>query len=258
MGRQKSCPACGGKAVYRLADGRQQCRKCRQRWSVHGRRSRLAEESRQGIARLFWRMVPAARGAAVLGINRKTLQRHYHGLRTALARRSEQELSRILRVWLRRGWLQTAGPASVPLEHIAFWILRGEKGFHVLFPEQKEATYFLQKNIAIPACAVVKAPDALALRNKELDKFRQQSLPGANSTPLEHLAIGVERLERFWLLARRRLSIYRGGSKKNFVLFIREMEFRFNYRVEREALRRLMATAVGPCEKTSAIRGDQS
>jgi hypothetical protein len=243
--------------LYQLADGRQQCRKCRHRWSVGRRRSRLAEESRRGIARLFWRMIPAARGAAILGVNRKTLQRHYHGLRSALARRSELELARILRVWLRNGWL-TAGQEAIPLEHIVFWIIRGEKGFHVLFPEQKEATFFLQKKVAIPACAVVKAPDALALRNLELEKFRQQSLPETVPPPLEQLAAGGERLERFWYLARRRLSIYRGGSKKNFALFVREMEFRFNYRVEREALMRLVATGVVPCEQTSAIRGDQS
>lgn len=42
----------------------------------------------------------------------------------------------------------------------------------------------------------------------------------------------INGIENFWGYAKRRLKMYHGGYKKNFKLFMREMEFRFNHRAD--------------------------
>jgi transposase len=40
----------------------------------------------------------------------------------------------------------------------------------------------------------------------------------------------IEGIEKFWEFAKRRLKMYHGGFERNFTLFMREMELRFNHR----------------------------
>jgi transposase-like protein len=48
--------------------------------------------------------------------------------------------------------------------------------------------------------------------------------------------VHINGIENFWGYAKRRLRAYHGGFKRNFRLFIREMEFRFNHRDGENAL----------------------
>ena len=40
----------------------------------------------------------------------------------------------------------------------------------------------------------------------------------------------INGIENFWVFAKRRLKMYQCGFKRNFLMFMREMEFRFNHR----------------------------
>ena len=46
----------------------------------------------------------------------------------------------------------------------------------------------------------------------------------------------INGIENFWGFAKRRLKMYHGGFKRNFPLFMREMEFRFNHRDDPEVV----------------------
>ncbi|HUT98430.1 MAG TPA: transposase, partial [bacterium] len=52
----------------------------------------------------------------------------------------------------------------------------------------------------------------------------------------------INGIENFWGYAKRRLKVYHGGFKRNFDLFIREMEFRFNHRGDQNVLKYLQDT----------------
>jgi len=47
-------------------------------------------------------------------------------------------------------------------------------------------------------------------------------------------------LLKFWPFARQGLKHYRGGFRKRFGLYLTEMAFRFNYREETPAIKRLL------------------
>jgi hypothetical protein len=69
-----------------VGDGRRQCKRCRAKYTSKRTQYRLDESALWEIARLFWLMVPAARGANKLGINRRTIQVHYGRMREHIAK----------------------------------------------------------------------------------------------------------------------------------------------------------------------------
>ena len=89
------------------------------------------------------------------------------------------------------------------------------------------------------------------LENVELDSivysdgwkaYNKLSLKGFHHRRIKHqeeFANGknhINGLENFWGDAKRRLTAYHGGFKRNFRLFIRERSFRFNHRDAENAL----------------------
>ena len=66
--------------------------------------------------------------------------------------------------------------------------------------------------------------------------YNQVSLDGFHHERIDHskaFASGrnhINGTENFWGFAKRRLKMYHGGFRKNFPLFMKEMEFRFNQR----------------------------
>ena len=57
----------------------------------------------------------------------------------------------------------------------------------------------------------------------------------------------INGIENFWGFAKRRLKMYHGGWKKNFRLFLKEMEFRFNHRNDPDIIDHLCRRVlVGP------------
>jgi hypothetical protein len=79
-----SCPACHFRGSYRLADGRRKCRRCGKKYSPRVRRSHLAPLALKQLALSFWLTVPAATAAVQLGLNVKTVRRHYALMRRGL------------------------------------------------------------------------------------------------------------------------------------------------------------------------------
>jgi len=70
----------------------------------------------------------------------------------------------------------------------------------------------------------------------QLTAHNQIGLDGFHHERIDHskvFATGrnhINGIENFWGFAKRRLKMYHGGFKKNFPLFMKEMEFRFNQR----------------------------
>ncbi len=79
------CPGCRFRGSYKLADGRRKCRRCGRKYSPKLRRSRLAPMLLKQLALFFWLTVPVATAAEKLGINVKTVRRHYGLMRQGIA-----------------------------------------------------------------------------------------------------------------------------------------------------------------------------
>lgn len=222
------CPDCRYNGFNRLADGRYQCRRCRKKYTPRQRKSRLPGKVIREIAGSFWLMAPAASSCGRLGLNRKTIQRYYLILRLRITRNRERILREVFGdVSLAQApfaGLCPAGPARG--EHGRYpvfgTISRGGEVW-VVFPGKSAhagQTAEAQGDCLVPDYWVY-ARDLGAFERKEIDRFACTAGTGR---------------EEFWPFARRRLKRYYGGFKKNFPLFIREMEFRYNHRDDPDAV----------------------
>ncbi len=227
------CPNCGHRAHYKLSDGRRKCKKCRKKFTARPRNRRLAPSTIREIARLFWLMVPAARVARDLGLNRKTVLRYYTLIREGIARDRERELGKLageIEVdeayfgGVRKGERGRGASGKIPV----FGLLKRQGEVRVVFPRRldKVTLYGAIKAHVRPQSWVYsdsyKVYDRLALEGFKHARINHQK-------SFAHKKVHINGIENFWGFAKRRLKLYHGGFKKNFPLFIREMEFRFNH-----------------------------
>ncbi len=241
--RHITCPACSSRQSYHLADGRRKCKRCCKKFTPGPRKSRLPKETLKEIARLFWLMVPAARVASDIGVNEKTVLRHYKLLRERIAKESEEfvcqldgevEVDESYFGGVRKGKRGRGAAGKIPV----FGLLKRQGEVRVVFPEKvdKKTFHGAIKEHVQPQSWVYS--DSFKAYNK-LD------LEGFHHVRINHdktFARGkahINGIENFWGFAKRRLKLYHGGFKKNFPLFMKEMEFRFNHRNDMNAINHL-------------------
>lgn len=208
------CPHCGFGESYSLTDGRGKCKLCKSKFLGRPRKTRISPGHLTQIARAFWHFTTAETGAASIGINRKTMQHHYMLIRSHLSKQRERILNRELGDHvLNVSRLEEKMRRKV---FVIMALLLRHNEVRVLFPRegvQQRATE------VIPDCWICTT-DQRAFENIAIDKL---SVIASHDTVERR-----EKGERFWRYTRERLRKYRGGFRKNFRLFIREMEFRFN------------------------------
>jgi transposase len=228
------CPACGGRQSYKLSDGRRQCKRCRKKFTARSNRNRLSKEPVKEIARLFWLLVPASRVAADLGVNRKTVLRYYTLLRERIALERDKELEQLAGEvevdesyfgGVRKGKRGRGAAGKVPV----FGLLKRNGEVRVVFPERvnRETLHGAIKVHVKPQSWVYS--DGLNLYDRlDIEGFKHVRI--CHDETFGNGKAHINGIENFWGFAKRRLKMYHGGFKKNFPLFIREMEFRFNHR----------------------------
>lgn len=186
-------------------------------------------------------MVPAVSSSSRLGLNRKTIQRYYLILRLRIMKERERSLRELFgEISLDiahfdgffAGGTGNSGHDRSPVFGIvklggeAWVVLPGKIGDSGRPPAAGE------KRI-VPDCWVY-ARNLDAYETKDIDRFSCVTGSGMErqgACPLH----GNDR-EDFWLFAKHRLKKYYGGFKRNFPLFIREMEFRYNHRDDADAV----------------------
>ena len=245
--RHPRCPSCRSRDGYRLGDGRRMCRSCRRKYTPrrHARQAKVGPPTTRELTRLFWLLVPAAAAARDLGVGRKAAVRHYDRLRRVIAADAERELAKLPYGSVevdesyfggyrkgKRGRGAAAGKMPV------FGLLKRKGQVRVLFPER------LDKASLQDAIRANVRPQSWVYSDgyRAYDKLH---LAGFRHVRIDHgqtLGKGrshINGIENFWGFAKRRLKMYHGGWKRNFRLFIREMEFRFNHRHDADPVGRL-------------------
>jgi transposase len=240
--RHVECPRCNYRYHYHCADGRRKCRRCGKLFThrPQGPRNRLGRGKLDEIARLFWLGVPAVRAAKDLGLHRNTTYRYYKRLRERISADREAQLSKLhghieadesYFGGVRQGKRGRGAAGKIPV----FGLLKRGGEVRVILPEccdGEQLVGAIRANVELDS--IVYTDGYKAYNHLSLNGFHHERVNHG-----ETFADGrshINGIENFWGYAKRRLKVYHGGFKRNFHLFIREMEFRFNHRNEQNVL----------------------
>ena len=237
------CPACKSRTTYKLGDGRRKCKRCGKKFSRGSRKPRISKTILKEIVRLFWLMVPAERAARDLGVNRKTVLSHYTRLRTVLRNecdnetepmKGEVEVDESYFGGYRKGIRGRGAAAKIPV----FGLLKRKGQVRVIFPSRLDKKTLQQeiKDHVVPQ-SWVYSDGYRAYDKLDLEGFHHVRID--HSSTLGKGRSHINGIENFWGFAKRRLKMYHGGWKRNFRLFLKEMEFRFNHGNEPDIIDRL-------------------
>lgn len=228
------CPACGHRASYRLSDGRRKCKKCGKKFTARKKTRRLSNVLLKEIARLFWLLVPAARVARDLGVNRNTVMRYYTLIRKGVASEREKELDQLAGEvevdeayfgGVSKGKRGRGAGGKCPV----FGLLKRNGEVRVVFPKRLDrATLHAAIKANVMPQSWVYSDSYRVYDRLDIEGFKHERINHSDS--FANKRVHINGIENFWGFAKRRLKMYHGGFKKNFPLFIREMEFRFNRR----------------------------
>lgn len=195
----------------------------------------MRRDVQEVLIRYFCAGVPARTAAELTGINRNTAILFYHKLREvvfeALAIEApdvfagEIELDESYFGGVRKGKRGRGAAGKVPV----FGLLKRQGRVHVVIvPDARSATL-------LPIIQSKIRPDSVVYT----DSFRSYDV--LDVSEFRHLRINhsvrfvdqrnhINGIENFWSQAKRRLRAYNGIPRQHFHLFIKECEWRFNYR----------------------------
>ncbi|MCL4229737.1 IS1595 family transposase [Candidatus Dependentiae bacterium] len=195
-------------------------------------RSKLTKAQRLKLIEHFVAGSTARTTAAIVGVNKNTAQIFFHRLREIIARNQnfglaftgEVEVDESYFGGRRKGKRGRGAAGKVPV----FGLLkRGGRVFAEIIPDAKSQTL-------IPIIQEKVTPDSIVYTD---------SLPSYNAldvSEFKHLRINHSKLfaekgnhingiENFWNQAKRHMRKFNGVPKKNFRLFLKECEWRFNF-----------------------------
>jgi len=248
--RHVKCPQCGFRGHYRLTDGRRMCRRCRKKFTHRPLRRGLSDWKLEQIAELFWLEVPAARAAKKVGAHPNTVAKYYHRIRQRITEERRRELKKLEGPveadesyfgGVRQGKRGRGAAGKIPV----FGLLKRGGEVRVILPERCDGEQLIGAIMANVELDSIVYTDGYSAYNKlSLKGFHHQRVNHAET--FTDGRSHINGIENFWGYAKRRLKVYHGGFKRNFHLFIREMEFRFNHRNDPDMLTYLKSILLGP------------
>lgn len=195
------CPICHAGAAYHLGDGRRKCRRCGRRYTPCTRCSRLPPSVLRQIALCFWQMVPARQAAGIIGLNRKTVQRHYRMLRVRIGGMGGAGQGKICN-----------DDASGPERPLVALVENGSNIQVIPFPVG--GTY-------APPCALVYSRIDAGVELSDLQLW----ISGVGEEGAR-----ADAFVKFWGFAGRLAKMHRGLCLQGLPLFLQEVAFRYNQR----------------------------
>ena len=208
------------------------------------RRSRLPVNIQRSLLTHFVAGTPARSAALLTGVNRHTVTLYFHKLReTILAALTaeapelmtgEVELDESYFGGHRKGKRGRGAAGKVPV----FGLLkRGDKVHAVVIPNVQRDTLLPIIQARIKPDSVVYTDSYAAYDVLDVSEFRHVRI---NHT--ERFVDGgnhINGIENFWSQAKRHLRRYNGIPRHHFYLYLKECEWRFNYRPTSNLLEQL-------------------
>ncbi len=243
---ERHCPRCGHHVIYDLADGRLRCRDCRYTFTAFNGRwintGNISPSDWIFLARLFVEGLNAFQASEVVGMSYNAVFKAFTAMRFAILARGidapqmfgvETGLSQYIRNKRIRFLPRNAQIDSSPVFGI---IERGGWVFtDIIMGYQYETLFHLNLSFHLP---LARAGNVVYT-----GRFRQyQTLLSCTDKtgayPHIHSPFQPEietAPDSFWRYAMDRLKLYKGITSTRFPLYLKEIEFRYNY-----ALRDLM------------------
>jgi len=199
------------------------------------RRSRLPASIQDELIKHFVAGSTARSAAALAGVNRHTARRYFHKLREVIAARlageapelmsGEIELDESYFGGVRKGKRGRGAAGKVPV----FGLLkRGGKVHVVIIPNARSETL-------VPIIRQRIRPDSIVYTDS-FGAYDVLDVSEFHHVRINHSERFVDRqshingIENFWSQAKRHLRRYNGIPRQHFHLYLKECEWRFNYR----------------------------
>ena len=198
-------------------------------------RCKLSRKTQSALLQFFVAEVTARTAADLVGINRQTAILFYHKIRQVIAARldcfaeemfgGEVELDESYFGGVRKGKRGRGAAGKV----VVFGILkRGGKVYTKVIQDTKTDTLLPIIRRKIVPDSVVYTDSYRSYNALDVSEFHHHRINHSTHFA-EQKHNHINGIENFWSQAKRVLRKYNGISQKNFPLFLKECEFRFNY-----------------------------
>jgi len=198
------------------------------------RRSRIDVGAQLALQALFIAGTPARSAAELVGVNRRTATLYYHKLREVIAARlaeeapdfcGEVEVDESYFGGVRKGRRGRGAAGKVPV----FGLLKRAGRVHVLpIADAKSATLAGIIRQCVQPDSIVYTDSFPSYDVLDVSEFRHMRVN--HSEAFVARGAHINGIENFWSQAKRHLRRYNGIPKAHFALFLKECEWRFNYR----------------------------
>ena len=223
----RECPHCGETHLYQMSDNRFKCHNCFYKYSYKKLRNDFK------ILHYFSLEIPANKTAKDLGIGYKKVRRKYMQYRQEIYDYLQQEFNKL--------------SGEIECDESYFGGRRkGNRGrgaagkikvFGMLERQGKIFTTIVDYVTAETLMNEIKSNSEKGsvfytdkFRSYKSLKFYGKHLTIDHNKYFKNGHRHINGLEGFWSFAKERLLKYHGVSKNNFLLYLKEMEFRYNYR----------------------------
>jgi transposase len=211
------------------------------------RRSRLPATIQQALIVQFVAGTPARTAAELLGVNRHTATLFYHKLREVIAAKlaaadplaaGEFEVDESYFGGVRKGKRGRGAAGKVPV----FGLLKRAGKVHTaMLPDTRSRTLVGLIRERVRPDSIVYTDSYPAYNILDVSEFHHQRINHREA--FVNRRNHINGIENFWNQAKRHLRRYNGIPKDNFHLFLKECEWRFNYRPTSRLLVTLTAWA---------------
>ncbi len=221
----RECPRCGKTYLYQMSDNRFKCHNCLYRYSY----KKLSADF--NVLHYFSLEIPANKTARDLGMNYKAVRAKYMQYRQEIYEFLQQEFSKLSgEIECDESYFggKRKGPRG-----------RGSAGKIKVFGmlERQGNIYTTIVDNALMNEIKINSEKGSVFYSDKFRSYKSLKFYGKHLT-IDHNKYfkngrrHINGLEGFWSFAKERLLKYHGVSKNNFPLYLKEMEFRYNYRKE--------------------------
>ena len=207
--------------------------------------SKLTKKQRMKLLEHFVAGTTARTASEIVGVNKNTAQLFFHRIREIITEKGSQivfageiEVDESYFGGKRKGKRGRGAAGKVPV----FGLLkRGGKVFAEIIPDAKKQTLFpIIKEKVLPD-SIVYTDSLPSYDVLDVSEFKHVRINHSKLFAKNHNHING--IENFWNQAKRHLRKFNGIPKKNFRLFLKECEWRFNFPSPRKQLNMLIQWA---------------
>ena len=202
---------------------------------IKRRPSRLPQRVQEELLRQFVAGTTARAAADLVGVNRHTATLYFRKLRELIARRvdaeapflsGEIELDESYFGGVRKGKRGRGAAGKV----IVFGLLkRGGKVHALIVPDTKRSTLAPIIRRSVTPDSIVYTDGYNSYDVLDVSEFHHHRINHSQSF-VEGKTNHINGIENFWNQAKRHMRRFNGIPKERFPLFLKECEWRFNYR----------------------------